>query len=152
MLRDQLNQALKEAMKAKDATALSTLRLIMAAIKDRDIEARSSTDAEPIDDTKIMALLQTMIKQRQDAIKIALDAKRQDIASKEEKEIQIIQAFLPEPMDEIEIKQAIEAAIEATESSSLKDMGAVMAYLKENYVGRMDFGQTSKKVKDVLSS
>ncbi len=151
MLREQLQASLKEAMKAKNTVALSALRLILAAIKDRDIELRSSENNDGINDAQIMALLQTMIKQRQEAIKVALDANRQDIAAKEEKEIAIIQKFLPEAMSDSEVQLAIAEAIEELGASSLKDMGAVMALLKEKYVGRMDFGQTSKKVKEALA-
>ncbi len=151
MLREQLQLSLTEAMKAKNTVALSALRLILAAIKDRDIELRSSENSDGINDAQIMALLQTMIKQRQEARKIALEAKRQDIAAKEEKEIAIIQKFLPEAMSDSEIQLAITEAIEELGASSLKDMGAVMAFLKEKYVGRMDFGQVSKKVKEALT-
>lgn len=151
MLREQLQLSLKEAMKAKNTVALSALRLILAAIKDRDIEIRSSENSDGINDAQIMALLQTMIKQRQEAIKIALDANRQDIAAKEEKEIAIIQKFLPEAMSDSEVQLAITEAVEELQASSLKDMGAVMALLKEKYVGRMDFGQVSKKVKEALT-
>ncbi|MFV0430808.1 MAG: GatB/YqeY domain-containing protein [Alphaproteobacteria bacterium] len=151
MLREQLNTSLKEAMKAKEAITLSTLRLILAAIKDRDIEARGSGNDEGIDDTQITALLQTMVKQRREAIKIALEVKRQDIAQKEEKEIEVIQRFLPEPMSNTEIEQAIKDIVSETGASSIKEMGAVMAKLKELYLGRMDFGQVSKKVRDALS-
>lgn len=151
MLREQLSESLKTAMKAREALTLSTLRLILAAIKDRDIEARTSGNDDGIDDTQITALLQTMVKQRREAIKIALEGKRQDIAQKEEKEIEIIQRFLPEPMTDLEIDLAIKNIIEETDASSIKEMGAVMAKLKEEYLGRMDFGQVSKKVRDALS-
>lgn len=151
MLREQLSESLKTAMKAREALTLSTLRLILAAIKDRDIEARTSGNDDGIDDTQITALLQTMVKQRREAIKIALEGKRQDIAQKEEKEIEIIQRFLPEPMTNSEIDLAIKNIIEETDASSIKEMGAVMAKLKEEYLGRMDFGQVSKKVRDALS-
>lgn len=151
MLREQLSESLKTAMKAREALTLSTLRLILAAIKDRDIEARTSGNDDGIDDTQITALLQTMVKQRREAIKIALEGKRQDIAQKEEKEIEIIQRFLPEPMTDSEIDLAIKNIIEETDASSIKEMGAVMAKLKEEYLGRMDFGQVSKKVRDALS-
>ncbi|MFV0322259.1 MAG: GatB/YqeY domain-containing protein [Alphaproteobacteria bacterium] len=151
MLREQLSESLKTAMKAREALTLSTLRLILAAIKDRDIEARGAGNDEGIDDTQITALLQTMVKQRREAIKIALEGKRQDIAQKEEKEIEIIQRFLPEPMTDSEIDLAIKNIVEETGASSIKEMGAVMAKLKEQYLGRMDFGQVSKKVRDALS-
>ncbi len=151
MLREQMSASLKEAMRAKDTIALATLRLMLAAIKDRDIDARTSGNDEGIDDTQITALLQTMIKQRNEAIKIATEAKRLDIAKREEQEIAIIKQFLPEPMTESEIDLAVKAVVEATGASSLKDMGVVMAKLKEDYLGRMDFGLVSKKVRDALS-
>ncbi len=151
MLREQMSNALKEAMKAKDTIALATLRLMLAAVKDRDIDARSSGNNEGIDDTQITSLLQTMIKQRNEAIKIATEAKRLDIARREEQEIEIIKQFLPEPMTDSEIDLAVKATVEETGASSLKDMGVVMAKLKEDYLGRMDFGSVSKKVRDILS-
>lgn len=151
MLREQMSASLKEAMRAKDTVALATLRLMLAAIKDRDIDARTSGNDEGIDDTQITALLQTMIKQRNEAIKIATEAKRLDIAKREEQEIDIIRQFLPEPMTESEIDLAVKSVVEDTGASSLKDMGVVMDKLKEDYLGRMDFGQVSKKVRDALS-
>ncbi len=151
MLREQMSNALKEAMKAKDTIALATLRLMLAAVKDRDIDARASGNDEGIDDTQITSLLQTMIKQRNEAIKIATEAKRLDIARREEQEIEIIRQFLPEPMTDSEIDLAVKATVEETGASSLKDMGVVMAKLKEDYLGRMDFGPVSKKVRDILS-
>ncbi len=151
MLREQLSDSLKTAMKAKEVLTLSTLRLVLAAIKDRDIDARTSGNDEGIDDTQITALLQTMVKQRREAIKIAIEGNRQDIAQKEEKEIEIIQRFLPEPMTAAEVDLAIKAIVEETGASSIKEMGVVMAKLKEQYLGRMDFGQVSKRVRDILS-
>ncbi len=151
MLREQMSSSLKEAMKAKDTVALATLRLMLAAVKDRDIEARAAGNDEGIDDMQITSLLQTMIKQRNEAIKIATEAKRMDIARREEQEIEIIKQFLPEAMTDSEIDLAVKSIVEEIGANSLKDMGAVMAKLKEDYVGRMDFGLVSKKVRDILS-
>ncbi len=151
MLREQISASLKEAMKAKETIAVATLRLMLAAIKDREIEARTSEGEESVDDKQITALLQTMVKQRNEAIKIAMEAKRQDIARREEQEIKIIKQFLPEPMTDSEIDLAVKSIIEEIGATSLKDMGVVMAKLKEDYLGRMDFGQVSKKVRDILS-
>ncbi len=152
MLREQLTDAMKMAMKEKKQVKLSTLRLILAAIKHRDIESRSSADdGNGISDQEITLLLQSMIKQRLDAIKLAQQAGRDDIADKEAAEIKIIQEFLPKQMTETEIGVAIDDIIKTLEASSLKDMGAVMALLKEKYAGKMDFSMASKLVKDKLS-
>jgi len=150
MLRDQFSAALKEAMKSKDQPAVSTVRLIMAAIKDRDIAARGDGNSDGIPDDEVMRVLQTMIKQRRESITLYQKGGREDLASQEAAEIDIIERFLPEQMDEAEIEQTVEKLIGETGASSLKDMGPSMALLRERYAGRMDFGKASAVLKKRL--
>ena len=132
---------------------LSTLRLMNAAIKERDIALRGSGgDESGIDDTEIMALLGKMIKQREDSAAQYENGGRLELAGREQDEIKVIREFLPEPLDDDAVGQAIKSAIADVGASSLKDMGAVMNALKADYVGRMDFGPVGKKVKEMLSS
>lgn len=139
-------------MKDKDALRLSTLRLMNAAIKERDIALRGSGgDENGIDDTEIMALLGKMIKQREDSAEQYENGGRLELAGREQDEIKVIREFLPEPMDDDAVSEAIQGAISDLGASSLKDMGAVMNALKSEYVGRMDFGSVGKQVKDLLS-
>lgn len=131
---------------------LSTLRLMNAAIKERDIALRGSGgDENGIDDTEIMALLGKMIKQREDSAEQYENGGRLELAGREQEEITVIREFLPEPMDDDAVSEAIKAAIDGVGASSLKDMGTVMNALKSVYVGRMDFGSVGKQVKDLLS-
>ena len=151
-MRTTINTAMKAAMKDKDATRLSTLRLMNAAIKERDIALRGSGgDENGIDDTEIMALLGKMIKQREDSAEQYENGGRLELAGREQEEITVIREFLPEPMDDAAVSEAIKAAIDGVGASSLKDMGAVMNALKSDYVGRMDFGSVGKQVKELLS-
>lgn len=150
MLRDEFSAALKEAMKAKDQRATSTIRLIMAAVKDRDIAARGDGKAEGIGDSEVMRVLQTMVKQRQESIAMYQQGGRQELADQEAEEIEIIRRFLPEQMDEKEIAAAVQTVIEATGATTLKDMGPAMAALRERYAGRMDFGKASAVLKQRL--
>lgn len=132
---------------------LSTLRLMNAAIKERDIALRSSSsDESGIDDTEIMALLGKMIKQREDSAAQYENGGRLELAGREQDEIKVIREFLPEPLDDDAVAEAIKSAIADVGASSLKDMGAVMNALKADYVGRMDFGPVGKQVKEMLSS
>lgn len=151
MLRAVFTEQMKEAMKAGNKDRLATIRLIMAALKDRDIDARASGNMNGIADEQICQLLQSMVKQRRDSIKMYQDGGRQDLADKEQKEIDIIMTFLPQQMDEAEINNAIKAIIVATGAASAKDMGAVMAALKTQYAGKMDFSKASQLVKQALS-
>ncbi len=150
MLREQLTEALKTAMKAKNKRAVSTLRLILAAIKDRDIAVRGRGNSEGISDDDILKVLQTMVRQRQESIKMYRDGGRQDLVDQETEETGIIQGFLPEQMDSDAIVGAVDEAMSSTGAGGLKEMGRVMAWLRENYAGRMDFAVASKAAKQKL--
>lgn len=150
-IRAKVTDALKQAMKAKDSSRLSTLRLINAAIKDRDIAARG-TDAEGgVDDAEIMAILSKMVKQRHESARAYEDGGRLELAQKELSEIGVIEDFLPRQLSDEETTAAIEDAIVSTGAQGLRDMGRVMAALKEKYLGQMDFGTVGPKVKDTLA-
>ena len=149
-MRDRISQAMKEALKSKDQKALATIRLISAALKDRDIAARTQDNAEGISDDEILSLLQTMIKQCTESAKLYVEGNRPELAEAEQQEIAIIQQFLPEQLDEAAIEAAIKTALAETESSSVKDMGKVMNYLKTNFAGQMDFSTASQRVKKAL--
>jgi uncharacterized protein len=150
VLRDEINTALKGAMKARDERRVSTLRLVNAAIKNADIEAETGKKGAPTDDA-LLALLQKLIKQRQESAEIYDKAGRKELADQERGEIEIIQAFLPRQMSEAEARAAIAEIIKATGAQSVKDMGKVMAALKQAHAGRMDFGKASGLVKAMLS-
>ena len=151
-LRQKLNDAMKEAMKAKDAKRLATLRLVLAALKDRDIAARTESSRDLLGDDEILSLLAKMIKQREESA-IAFDAgKRPELAAGEREEIAIIRSFMPAQMDEAGVKAAADTVIAELGASSIKDMGKVMAAMKERYAGQMDFGRASSLVKDRLSA
>ncbi|MBW8708474.1 MAG: GatB/YqeY domain-containing protein [Alphaproteobacteria bacterium] len=150
-LRAQLTDAMKEAMKAKDAKRLATVRLILAALKDRDIAARSETSKELVGDDDILTLLAKMIKQREESA-TAFDAGgRPELAANERGEIEVIRSFMPAQMDEAGVKAAVAKTIAETGAASIKDMGKVMAVLKERYAGQMDFSKASAVTKDALS-
>jgi uncharacterized protein len=151
-LRLKLNDAMKEAMKAKDAKRLSTVRLMLAALKDRDIAARTETSRDLLGDDEILSLLAKMIKQRDESA-VAFDAgNRPELAAGEREEIAIIRSFMPAQMDEAGVKQAANAVIAELGAASIKDMGKVMAAMKERYAGQMDFARASAIVKDSLSA
>lgn len=149
--RDELTTALKEALKSKDQTAMSTIRLITAAIKDRDIAARSTGNQEGISDAEILSLMQSMIKQRQESSKTYADNGRDDLAEREIDEITVIERFLPQQMSEEETSAAIETIIAETGASSIKDMGKVMAELKSRYAGQLDMAKAGGAVKAKLA-
>lgn len=149
-MRDRITEAMKQALKAKDQAALGTMRLIMAALKDRDIAARGNGNQDGISDDDILSMLQTMIKQRNESAKMYRDGDRIELADAEEAEIAIIQSFLPAQLDETEMNEAIKATIAETGASSVKDMGQVMASLKANFAGQMDFSAVSQMVKSIL--
>jgi uncharacterized protein YqeY len=151
MLRTRINEALKEAMRAKNQRALSTVRLIMAALKDRDIAARSRGVTEGIDETEILSMLQTMVKQRQDAIALYEQGGRLELAEQEREEIAVIEGFLPKQMSDAEVGDAVRSVVAETGASGIKDMGRVMAELKARYAGQMDFAKVSGAVKQQLS-
>ena len=149
-MRDRITEAMKQALKAKDQAALGTMRLIMAALKDRDIAARGNGNQDGISDDDILSMLQTMIKQRNESAKMYRDGDRIELAEAEEAEIGIIQSFLPAQLDEAAMHEAIKATIAETGASSVKDMGQVMASLKSNFAGQMDFSAVSQMVKSIL--
>lgn len=151
-LRTKIGAALKDAMKAKDAARLSTLRLINAAIKDREIALRVDGEEAVISESEIQAILAKMVKQRQESAKTYEEGGRLDLAQSEEAEIVIIEEFLPRQLDEDETKAAIDAAIAESDASSIRDMGKVMGLLKEKYMGQMDFGLAGPQVKARLSA
>ena len=150
MLREKINDAMKEAMRAQDKLRLSTLRLANAAIKNADIEARTA-GKEPLSDDDLLGLLQKMIKQRQESVDLYEKGGRKELADQERGEIEIIKGFLPQQLSEAEAKAAIADAVKATGAAGMKDMGKVMAVLKERYAGRMDFGKASGLVKAQLT-
>jgi uncharacterized protein len=150
VLRDEINTALKEAMKARDERRVSTLRLINAAFQTADIEAET-TKKSALSNDNLLGLLQKMIKQRQESVEIYDKAGRKELADQERAEIVIIQAYLPKQMSEAEAKAAIAEVIKATGAQSVKDMGKVMAALKQDYAGKMDFGKASGLVKGLLA-
>lgn len=150
MLRQQLNTAMKEAMKAGDKTRLATVRLILANLKQKDIDGRVDRP-EGLTDTEILQLLQTMIKQRRESISIFEKAGRDDLATKEKDEVQVIETFLPRQMSDADMKTAIEKLISETGATSPKDMGKLMGALKDQYAGQMDFGKASQIIKQALT-
>ena len=146
-MRETIQSSLKAALKAGQAKELSTLRLITAALKDRDIAARSKGNNDGISDDEILSMLQTMIKQRQESSKMYRDGGREELAQSEDEEIAIIRTFLPAQMDDAAIADAITAAIAESGAESIKDMGKVMGVLKTKYAGQMDFGAASGQIK-----
>lgn len=150
--RDEISAALKEALKAKDTVALGTIRLIMAAMKDRDIALRSKGQAEGISDDDILSMLQSMIKQRKESSETYRSADRDDLADREDEEIKIIETFMPAQMSEEELLGAVDALISELGVSDIRDMGKVMGALKGNYAGKMDMGKASSVVKERLAS
>ena len=149
-MREAISKAMKAALRNKDQTALSAIRLISAALKDRDIAARTADSPDGINDEEILSMLQTMIKQRNESAKMYLQGNREDLANKEKDEINVIQQFLPAQLSEKEITNAIAKAIKSNKASSIKDMGSIMTDLKKNYAGQMNFGLVSKQVKEFL--
>ena len=149
-MRTRFQEELKKAQYARDELKLGTLRLIMAAMKDRDIAARPSGNRDGITDDEILSMMQGMIKQRQESIKMYEAGRRQDLVDREAAEIKIIETFLPAQLSEPEMKSAIEQSIQGLGASGIKDMGKVMAELKAKYAGQMDFGRASGMVKEKL--
>ena len=150
MLRQELSESLKEAMKAKDSCATSTIRLILAALKDRDIAARSQGSDEKLNDDQILEVLQKMVRQRRDSIEMYAKGGRQDLVDRESREIEIIEGFLPKPLSEAESAEAVQEVINELGASSIKQMGQVMGELKRRHAGRMDFAKASALVKQAL--
>jgi uncharacterized protein YqeY len=150
VLRDKINDSVKTAMKAQDKLRLSTLRLVNAAIKNADIEMQMAQKPVPTDDD-IVGLMQKMIKQRHDSVAAYEQGGRKELADQERGEIEIIKGFLPQQLSEAEANEAIAAAIKDTGAAGMKDMGRVMAALKERHAGKMDFGKASGVVKGMLA-
>ncbi len=151
-LREQINDSLKEAMKAKDQKRVGTLRLVNAALKDRDIAARTETSRELLGDDEILSLLAKMIKQREDSITAYEAGNRPELAAAEKGEIAVIREFMPKQMSADETKAAIAKVIAEVGAASIKDMGKVMNALKERFAGQMDFGKASGAVKEALTA
>ncbi|MFI5002075.1 MAG: GatB/YqeY domain-containing protein [Reyranellales bacterium] len=152
MLREKLNEAMKDAMRARDQAALGTIRMILARLKDTDIAARTEASREGVADDKILSMLQGMIKQRNESIALYEKGARQDLADKEKAEIVVIERFLPQQMDEAAVEAAVKEAMAASGAKTIKDMGGVMAALKAKYAGQMDFAKASAAVKKALSA
>jgi len=150
MLRDQINDALKQAMKTQDKRRIATLRLINAAVKDRDIAARTG-GKDNVSDDEIRELLQKMVRQREESVVVYAEAGRTELAEQEREEIEIIRDFLPRQLSEDEVKCACEEVVKDIGAAGLRDMGKCMATLKERYPGKIDFGRASAVVKQMLN-
>ena len=149
-MREQLNSELKKSIINKDLAATKTIRLIIAAIKDRDIVVRTEGNQNGISEADIISLLKKMQKQREESIQLYTKGNRMDLVQTEEDEIKIIKQFLPKQMNDDEIKNLVKEAIKLNDAKSFRDMGKVMGYLKENYSTNMDFSKASKFLKDTL--
>ena len=150
MLRDNINNAMKDAMKARDERRVSTLRMMNAAIKNADIEARGQ-GKEPLNEADLMSLFQKMIKQRQESADLYDKGARPELAAAERGEIEIITAYLPKQMSDAEAGSAISSLLQEINAETMKDMGRAMAALKERFAGKMDFSKASGKIKELLS-
>ncbi|MSO74266.1 MAG: GatB/YqeY domain-containing protein [Alphaproteobacteria bacterium] len=151
MLRQELNEALKGAMKAREARTISTIRLILAALKDRDIAVRSSGNMEGLSDPDILELLKTMIRQRRESILTFEAGGRVDLAQQEAEEIVIIERFLPEQLGQAQMEAAIKEAVAELGAKTIKDMGKTIQALKAKYAGQMDFSKASAILKQLLT-
>ncbi len=151
MLRDKLNEALKEAMRARDMASVGAIRLILAKLKEVDIANRTEASREGVADERILSMLQGMIKQRNELIALYEKGNRPDLADKEKAEIAVIERFLPKQMDEAAVEAAVREAVATAGAKSIKDMGGVMAALKAKYAGQMDFAKASAAVKKALA-
>jgi uncharacterized protein YqeY len=151
MLRQRLMDDLKAAMKSRDQRSISTLRLILAALKDRDIAARTRGVDNGVDEAEIIEMMQKMVRQRQESIVLYRQGNRPELVAQEEGEIAVIERYMPKKLSAAEIEAEIAAAIKDLGASSIKDMGKVMARLKERFAGRMDFGEVGPQVKQRLS-
>ncbi len=152
MLRDRLAEALKPALKERKTITVATLRLILAALKDRDIAARGKGNDDGISEDEILAMLQTMVRQRHESIALYEQGGRAELAAREQEEIDIIREFLPRQLGDDEIQAAVVETISQAGAAGLKDMGRVMAALRENFAGQMDFGKASAIVKERLAA
>ena len=150
MLREDLQKALKESMLNKDTSTVSAVRLIIAGMKEKDVEARGKGQAQA-SDAELLSMMQGMIKQRNDSIKMYVEGNRQDLADKELSEIKVIEKFLPKQMSEAEIESVLKSIISATGAASMHDMGKVMGELKAKYAGQLDMAKASSMIKSLLS-
>ena len=150
MLREDLQKALKESMLAHDAETTGAVRLIIAGMKEKDVDARGK-GAKEATEAELLSMMQTMIKQRNDSIKMYMDGNRPERAAKERKEIEIIERFLPKQMSDAEIEAAVRALISETGASSMKDMGKIMGALKSQYAGQLDMGKANGIIKSLLA-
>ena len=150
MLRDDLQNALKEAMKEKNMPVVSAVRMIIAGLKEKDVEARGK-GKEKAEDSELLAMMQTMVKQRTESARIYKEGGRPELAEKEEKEIKVIERFLPKQLSEKEMEEKIAEIIVAVGAGSIKDMGKVMAEIKTKYAGQIDMGKASSLIKAKLS-
>lgn len=150
MLREDLQKALKESMLAHDAETTGAVRLIIASMKEKDVDARGK-GAKEATEAELLSMMQTMIKQRNDSIKMYMDGNRPELAAKERKEIEIIERFLPKQMSDAEIEAAVRALISETGASSMKDMGKIMGALKSQYAGQLDMGKANGIIKSLLA-
>ncbi len=150
-LREKFTENLKAAMHAKDEITVATLRLIISAMKDKDIAARTAESREGIKDEQILSLLQSMVKQRQESIKMYLQGGRPELADRESAEIKVIENYLPKQLSEDEMKAVVQKTIVSIGATTVKDMGKVMAELKANYSGQMDFSKVGGLVKEKLA-
>lgn len=148
-MREKLSEAMKDAMRAKDTRRLATVRLIMAAIKDRDIATRAPGH-EQVSDEEILQILAKMIKQREESTKIYAENGRADLADQEREEMEVIRGFMPAQLSDEKVREICAAVIEETGSSGLRDMGKCIAVLKERYPGQMDFAKASGIIKEML--
>lgn len=151
-LRSEIMDGMKTAMKEKESLALSTLRLVNAAIKDRDIAARAEDRPNGIDEPEILSLLAKMVKQRDESARIYDENGRPELAERERNEVEVIKRYMPQPLSAEELSSAVQSAVEELDATCLKDMGRVMGVLKGKYAGRMDMGKASAAVKDLLAS
>ena len=149
MLREDLQKTLKESMLNKDTTTVSAVRLIIAGMKEKDVEARGKGQAQA-SDAELLSMMQGMIKQRNDSIKMYVEGNRQDLADKELREIKVIEKFLPKQMSDAEIETVLKSIISATGAASMRDMGKVMGELKAKYAGQLDMAKASSMIKSLL--
>jgi uncharacterized protein YqeY len=150
VLRESINNAMKEAMKARDERRVSTLRMMNAAIKNADIEARG-LGKEPLNEADLMSLFQKMIKQRQESADLYEKGGRAELAEQERGEITIISSYLPQQMSDVEAGVAISALLQEINAETMKDMGRAMTALRERFAGKMDFGKASARIKELLN-
>jgi uncharacterized protein len=150
MIKDRLTADLKDAVKGREALRACTIRLVLAALKDREIAARTSDNVDPLGEEEIMTLLTRMVRQREESARAYEEGGRIELAEQEREEIAVIKAYLPRPMTEAEVETAIECAIRQVGATSIRDMGRIMAHLKSKHVGRMDFAKAGAQVKSAL--